>query len=73
MTCPVLPCGYIGPTNAELVWHYSRCSAATAIMLKEVAIKLNLEGYPALAKLPALQPFPVQVDPVNCAQCHICR
>ena len=43
-TCPVYPCGYIGPTRAELVWHYSRCSATTAILLKEAADTFGLTG-----------------------------
>ena len=41
-TCPVYPCGYIGPTRAELIWHYSRCSAATAALLKEAAGSFGL-------------------------------
>ena len=41
-TCPVYPCGYIGPTRAELIWHYSRCSAATAALLKEAARSFGL-------------------------------
>ena len=41
-TCPVYPCGYIGPTRAELIWHYSRCSATTAALLKEAAGSFGL-------------------------------
>ena len=44
-TCPVYPCGYIGPTRAELIWHYSRCSAATAALLKEAAGSFGLSRY----------------------------
>ena len=60
-TCPVQPCGFIGPSKGDLVWHFSRCSATTARLLKDSAERLQLPRYAAMAKLPALQPFPVQV------------
>ena len=44
-TCPVYPCGYIGPTRAELIWHYSRCSATTAALLKEAAGSFGLSRW----------------------------
>jgi hypothetical protein len=70
-TCPVQPCGFIAPSRAELIWHYSRCSAITAILLNQTA--KHLPRYAALARQPALRPVKVQPDPVNCAQCSVCK